>query len=220
MPVTIEHEAPLEVLERFPGLLPRLLRDQLGRPVPLEARVRPVSSNFNITVAQELRSDSAVVLETSPDRPPACAAILEPQRRIDPEKWYSWPSYLSELHRKYRCPTYLIVFAIGEEATAVAAWARQPIATFQPGSGFAPLVAQEVSDVVHAVALVATGFGICLVPHSATAMHVPGVTYRPLHHPTQSRVDLCCIYRADDDSQILRALLTSMRQSVTRLDLP
>ena len=87
-------------------------------------------------------------------------------------------------------------------------------------SGFAPLVAQEVSDVVHAVALVATGFGICLVPHSATAMHVPGVTYRPLHHPTQSRVDLCCTYRADDDSQILRALLTSMRQSVTRLDLP
>jgi len=140
MPVTIEHEAPLEVLERFPDLLPRLLRDQFGRPVPLEARVRPVSSNFNITVAQELRSDSAVVLETSPDRPPACAAILEPQRRIDPEKWYSWPSYLSELHRKYRCPTYLIVFAIGEEATAVAAWARQPIATFQPGSGFAPLV--------------------------------------------------------------------------------
>lgn len=46
------------------------------------------------------------------------------------------------------------------------------------------------------------------------------VTYRPLHHPTQSRVDLCCIYRADDDSQILRALLASMRQSVARLDLP
>lgn len=87
-------------------------------------------------------------------------------------------------------------------------------------SGFTPQVAQEVGDVVHAIALVATGFGICLVPHSATAMAVPGVTYRPLHHPTQSRVDLCCIYRADDDSQILGALLGSMRQSVTRLDLP
>jgi hypothetical protein len=34
----------------------------------------------------------------------------------------------------------LIVFAVGEDAAAVGAWARQPIATFQPGSGFAPLV--------------------------------------------------------------------------------
>ncbi len=140
MPVSIEHEAPLELLERFPDLLPSLLREQLGRPVPLGARLRPVSENHNITVVQEFRSDSAVVLEIAPNQPPACAAIVEPQRRIDPDKWYSWPRYLSDLHHKYRCPTYLIVFALGDDAAAVGAWARQPIATFQPGSGFAPLV--------------------------------------------------------------------------------
>jgi hypothetical protein len=140
MPVSIEHEAPLELLERFPDLLPNLLRDQLGRPVPLGARLRPVSENHNITVAQEFRSDSAVVLEIASDQPPACAAIVEPQRSIDPDKWYSWPRYLSDLHHKYRCPTYLIVFALGDDADAVGAWARQPIATFQPGSNFAPLV--------------------------------------------------------------------------------
>jgi hypothetical protein len=33
-------------------------------------------------------------------------------------------------------------------------------------------------------------------------------------------VDLCCIYRSADDSEILRALLGSMRLSVTKLDLP
>lgn len=87
-------------------------------------------------------------------------------------------------------------------------------------AGFQPLVAQEVGDVVHAVALVATGFGICLVPHSATAMAVPGVAYRPLHHPTHARVDLCCIYRADDESVILKALLGSMRDTVATADLP
>jgi len=48
--------------------------------------------------AQEFRSDSAVVLEVAPDQPPACAAILEPQRRLDPDKWYSRPRYLSDLH--------------------------------------------------------------------------------------------------------------------------
>ena len=95
MTVTLEHEAPLELLERFPDLLPSLLREQLGRPVPLGARLRPVSENHNIPVVQELRSDGAFVLDLIPGQPPVCAAILEPQRRIDPEKWYSWPIYLS-----------------------------------------------------------------------------------------------------------------------------
>ncbi len=83
--------------------------------------------------------------------------------------------------------------------------------------GFNPLVAQEVGDVVHAVALVATGFGATLVPRSATAMALPGVSYRPLHHPTLSRVDLCCIYREDDDSPLLLSLLASMRQEATQM---
>ncbi len=76
---------------------------------------------------------------------------------------------------------------------------------------FTPRVAQEVGDVVHAVALVATGFGTTLVPHSATSMALPGITYRPLHHPVDSQVDLCCIYREDDQSPILQSLLASMR---------
>lgn len=87
-------------------------------------------------------------------------------------------------------------------------------------SGFAPNVAQEVGDVVHAVALVATGFGTCLVPRSATAMSIPGLVYRPLQGSPLSRVDLCCIYREDDTSEILKALLGSMRNSVAALALP
>ena len=78
---------------------------------------------------------------------------------------------------------------------------------------FTPVVAQEVGDVVHAVALVATGFAATLVPHSATSIAMPGIAYRPLHHPTMARVDLCCIYREDDDSPILQSLLASMRQA-------
>jgi LysR family transcriptional regulator, benzoate and cis,cis-muconate-responsive activator of ben and cat genes len=86
--------------------------------------------------------------------------------------------------------------------------------------GFAPQVAQEVGDAVHAVALVATGYGATLVPHSAVSMAVPGITYRPLFHATQLRVDLCCIYRQDDDSPILAALLASLRTAARTLDLP
>lgn len=87
-------------------------------------------------------------------------------------------------------------------------------------SGFSPLVAQEVGDVVHAVALVATGFGACILPHSATSIAMPGLVFRPLHCPKHPRIDLCCIYRQDDSSEILLALLGSMRASVAKLDLP
>lgn len=78
---------------------------------------------------------------------------------------------------------------------------------------FSPIVAQEVGDVVHAVALVATGYAATLVPRSATTLGLPGLTYRPLHHPSLAGVDLCCIYREDDDSPILQSLLTSMRSA-------
>ena len=78
---------------------------------------------------------------------------------------------------------------------------------------FTPVVTQEVGDVVHAVALVATGLAATLVPHSATTIGMPGIAYRPLTHPKVAGVDLCCIYREDDDSAILQSLLASMRRA-------
>lgn len=84
-------------------------------------------------------------------------------------------------------------------------------------SNFTPIVVQEVGDAVHAVALVATGFAATLVPQSATHIAMPGITYRPLHHPTPASVDLCCIYREDDDSPILHSLLASMRKAARDL---
>lgn len=85
-------------------------------------------------------------------------------------------------------------------------------------AGFEPEVVAEVPDVVHGIALVATGAGLCLVPRSATNLHLPGVVYRPLHvapseHTPQPTVDLACVYRSDDTSPALARLLTSMRAS-------
>ncbi|MFG1374299.1 LysR substrate-binding domain-containing protein [Xanthobacter oligotrophicus] len=81
------------------------------------------------------------------------------------------------------------------------------------GAGFVPEVSQEVGDAVTGVALVASGFGVCLVPESATVLAFPGVVYRPLGGlPAHARVDLSCIYRSDDQSPILAAFLEQMRQ--------
>lgn len=77
--------------------------------------------------------------------------------------------------------------------------------------GFQPNIVQEVGDAVNGVALVATGFGICIVPESATNLKLPGVVYRPLTRSPMPEVDLSCIYRSNDESTILKSFLAIAR---------
>jgi LysR family transcriptional regulator, benzoate and cis,cis-muconate-responsive activator of ben and cat genes len=78
-------------------------------------------------------------------------------------------------------------------------------------SGFQPQISQEVGDAVTGVALVAGGFGVCLVPESATTLQFPGVVYLPLTDtPPNFCVDLSCIYRKGDQSPILAAFLETV----------
>lgn len=79
--------------------------------------------------------------------------------------------------------------------------------------GFVPKVAQEVGDVMTGVALVAAGFGVALVPQSATAIAIPHVTYKRLVDlPDSAKVDLSCIYMTDDSSPILGRFLETVRE--------
>lgn len=78
-------------------------------------------------------------------------------------------------------------------------------------AGFEPEISQEVGDAVTGVSLVASGFGVCLVPQSATTLRFPGVVYRELTDvPEGFFVDLSCIFRAGDNSPILTGLLETI----------
>lgn len=76
--------------------------------------------------------------------------------------------------------------------------------------GFTPRVVQEVEDVVTSIALVSSGFGICVVPECATSLRLPRVVYRPLKGSEQ--IELACAFRPDDRSPILQAFLEVVRQ--------
>ena len=79
--------------------------------------------------------------------------------------------------------------------------------------GFVPKVAQEVGDVVSGIALVAAGFGLSLVPESATTLAMPGVQYKRLSDlPESAWVDLSCMYLKDNNSPTLARFLESIRQ--------
>jgi DNA-binding transcriptional LysR family regulator len=78
--------------------------------------------------------------------------------------------------------------------------------------GFDPDISQVVGDAVTGVALVAGGFGLTLVPRSATTLSLPGVVFRPFDDLDSATVDLSCIYRKDDESAVLHAFLASIRK--------
>lgn len=80
--------------------------------------------------------------------------------------------------------------------------------------GFVPRVSQEVGDVMTGIALVASGFGVALVPEGATAIAIPHVVYKPLTDlPDNAWVDLSCMYLADNTSPILERFLESVRNT-------
>lgn len=79
--------------------------------------------------------------------------------------------------------------------------------------GIQPNVVQEVTDVVIAIGLVASGFGVCITPQAASSLQLPGLTYLPIDADPQPTIDLTCLYRRDDDSPILHAFLDIVREA-------
>jgi DNA-binding transcriptional LysR family regulator len=72
-------------------------------------------------------------------------------------------------------------------------------------------VEQEVEDAVTAIALVSSGFGLCVTTESAASLRLPGVTYRPLRSTHMRDIEMSCFYRKDDRSPVLRAFLEVVR---------
>ena len=135
MPLSIEHEAPLELCSRHPELVPELLRRLCGQEVPTFSSVKLAPASFNQTVAQEFRADRALICEN--EGKPVLAVVLEVQRQADERKHRAWPLYTSALFAEHGCMTYLLVLAT---SAATAKWARQPIPRFHPTSPWSPLV--------------------------------------------------------------------------------
>jgi LysR family transcriptional regulator, benzoate and cis,cis-muconate-responsive activator of ben and cat genes len=68
-------------------------------------------------------------------------------------------------------------------------------------------VEQEVEDVLTAVALVASGFGLAVTTRSAASLRLPGVVFRPLSSRYLRDLELSCLYRRADPSPVLAAFL-------------
>ena len=80
--------------------------------------------------------------------------------------------------------------------------------------GFDPQVLPGGGDVITTVAMIAirADAGLSLIPGSMANLRMPNVAYRPLKARGKATVELHCLYRKDEQSPLLAALLRTVRQ--------
>lgn len=84
----------------------------------------------------EYRADVVIILRDDDDRA-VTGVVVEVQRHIDPDKRWSWPTYVTELRSKLKCPAVLLVVT---PDAGVATWARESIHLGGPASYVTPVV--------------------------------------------------------------------------------
>jgi LysR family transcriptional regulator, benzoate and cis,cis-muconate-responsive activator of ben and cat genes len=77
-------------------------------------------------------------------------------------------------------------------------------------------VEQKVEDSVTAIALVSSGYGLCITTDSAGNLRLPGVVYRPFVSPHLQDLELSCFYRRGDVSPVLKEFLDIVRAFATK----
>ena len=80
-------------------------------------------------------------------------------------------------------------------------------------AGFSPCVGQYALRITSTLSLVATGFGISIVPASMQRLTMDGVTYRRLRGARQPKFVLNLASRRGDASAVIRHFLNLVKQA-------
>lgn len=93
----------------------------------------------------------------------------------------------------------------------LAGLAHSVAAAFRRG-GARLRVEQKVGDSVTAIALVSSGYGLCITTDSTGNLRLPGVVYRPFRSPHLRDLELSCFYRRGNGSPVLKDFLEIVRK--------
>ncbi len=129
---SVLHEVLVDLIRKAPHLLIDLVGERVGES--LGGPVRFESAEPNFSQVPNIDADLVLVVRGA-DGECRCVLIIEVQLRVDGRKHGSWPAYQADGHRRYGCPTYVVVIAIDPH---VAAWATGTIDTGQ--TLFRPIV--------------------------------------------------------------------------------
>ena len=129
-----DHEGIVELFRSDPRLAAELLQGPLGLDLPAFVEARVESGAVTQLNPAELHAD--LVVSLNDDTHAVLAIVVEAQRGVDPDKFFSWPAYVASLRHRLRCEVCLLVVTQSER---VANWAARQI-RLGPGSSLQPLV--------------------------------------------------------------------------------
>jgi hypothetical protein len=86
-----EHEALVRLFREDPSLVPTVLHQWLGLPVPVDPSCSVADSALTETQPAELRADAVFLLHDARGRT-ELAVVLEVQRDWDDRKHWTWPA--------------------------------------------------------------------------------------------------------------------------------
>lgn len=84
-------------------------------------------------------------------------------------------------------------------------------ATLSQVHGVKPKVSHRADDILSVLALVGAGLGISFAPPSLQALQIPNVVFRPYAGGPKIPFDVQCMYRKDERSPLLQAMLETVR---------
>jgi len=133
------HEGIIELFRSDPQLAAALLQGPLGVALPefSDARVEP-GTMVDLKPVQ-VHADLVVVLRDG--SLPVLGVVVEVQRKVDPDKLFTWPAYVAWLRRALRTEACVLVITQSER---VADWASRTI-VMGPGGALQPLVLRPSS---------------------------------------------------------------------------
>ncbi|MGD0197811.1 MAG: LysR substrate-binding domain-containing protein [Solirubrobacteraceae bacterium] len=188
----------------FSPVLPTILRDFASRHPDVDLHLRELPTAEQLDALSHGRIDVGVI------RGPLRAATLAPGLELAVIHREHMVVALPEAHllaAKSRLRASDLqgeTFVILRRSEAPGLWT--PLASLMGGAGGLPEEVQEVAEMQTIIALVASGFGVSLVPASVGDTDRPGVTFRPLADPSPM-IELSLAWASSERSPVLEAFL-------------
>lgn len=190
-------------------LLPRVLREfAAGRPrVRLELR--------ELTLPQQLSALRRGDIDAAFVRPPVADAELDTEVLLEEPLCVALPARhpLAALRRVRAAQLAGEPFVMFQRSPGLVL--HDLVLGFCLQQGFAPRVAQEVSQTHAVIGLVSAGIGVALVPASAQEIRLRGVVFRPLAERSPP-VGTALAWRRDDASPVRTAFVDTARRVADR----
>jgi len=108
-----KHEIPLKVFRNEPETIITLLQEAVGYQLPNYTEALLSSSEFTDSKPRVYTGDGTVLLRNGTEK--VLGVVVEQQMEWDPDKFWTWPVYLTTARCQLQCPSVVLVLCPSDQ---------------------------------------------------------------------------------------------------------